>query len=253
MRRANATGAASTYGYNVTARYPGERSDNWTLSISVSSDIPGEDFSSGRFVTGTQIDWTAPQGLIGSADPSWFICRSVYSSSRLKNSDPASAQGTCNGLLSDNCLSAFREWLEGGTQCQNNTLPPVCVDELGLSDGEGFGSTSGTLYRHSPRRTTLQMRFGHESHERGNFTAYYNAIRQVWLVVTGFAERGRDDNHPRGSAGQPAIVACIQANEIEQRSRTFENAADTALLSGMRIWASVMVTVALIFLGVSIL
>lgn len=98
MRRENATGAASIYGHNVTARYPGERSDNWTLSISVSSDIPGEDVSSGRFVTGTQIDWTAPQGLIGSADPSWFICRSVYSSSRLKNSDPASAQGTCNGL-----------------------------------------------------------------------------------------------------------------------------------------------------------
>lgn len=164
-------------------------------------------------------------------------------------------------------MSALRECLEGGTQCQINTLPPVCVDELGLSDGEGFGSTSGTLYRHSPRwtlfwfphadnhsearpvnsRTTLQMLFGHESHERGNFTAYDNVIRQAWLVVTGFAERGRDDNHPRGSAGQPAIVACIQANEIEQRSRTFDNAADAALLSRMRIWASVMVTVALIF------
>ncbi|KAH0489769.1 hypothetical protein TgHK011_001268 [Trichoderma gracile] len=243
MRRANATGAAKILGYNITARYPGERSDDWTLSISVASDLPGEDAASGRFVTGTQIDWTAPQGMIASKDPSWFICRSVYRSSRLKSSDPASAQGNCNGLLSDNCLSELQEALEAGTQCQKNTLPPVCVDELGLSDGEASGSTSAIT---ASNRTMLQMRFGNESHDRGNFTAYDDAIRQVWVVVTGFAETGSDDGHPRGSSGQPGNVACVRANEVQQGSRTFANSANTALLSRIRIWVSVVVAAALV-------
>ncbi|KAL6851793.1 hypothetical protein J3F83DRAFT_765073 [Trichoderma novae-zelandiae] len=196
MRRANATGTASISGNNVTARYPGERSNNWTLLISVSSDIPGEDAASGRFITGTQFDWTAPHGLIGSANSSY-------------------------------------------------TLPPVCVDELGLSDGEGFGLASGANNSNSNNSASLQMRFGNESHERGNFIAYDNAIRQVWVVVTGFAETGRDDGKPRESAGQPGNVACIQANEIQQKSRSFDNSAATALFSWMRIWASVLVAVAL--------
>ncbi|PTB63233.1 hypothetical protein BBK36DRAFT_1172031 [Trichoderma citrinoviride] len=241
MRRANATAAASIPGYNVAVKYPGERSGNWTVSISVSSDILGKDNASGCFVTGTQIDLTATQGLSGSADPSWFICRSVYSSSRLKSSDPASGQGNCSGLLSDDCWSVLQESLQAGTQCQNNTLPPVCVDELGLSDGEAFGLTSANS------STSLQMRLGNESHQRGNFTAYDKAIRQIWVVITGFAETGRVDGHPRGAVGQPGNVACIQVNEIQQGSRTFENTADTALLSRMIIWVSSMVATTLVY------
>lgn len=149
MRNANATGTASIAGYNVTSKYPGERSDNWTVSISVSSDIAGGNTAGGQFVTGTQIEWTAPQGLIGSADPSWFLCRTAYSSSKLKKSESGSSQGSCTGILSDNCWNDLQESLEAGKQCQNNTLPPSCTGELGLSDGEGFGLTSGNL-THSP-------------------------------------------------------------------------------------------------------
>ncbi|KAL6831629.1 hypothetical protein V8C40DRAFT_262936 [Trichoderma camerunense] len=247
MRNANATGTASIPGYNVTAKYPGERSDNWTVSISVSSDIPGGNTAGGQFVTGTQVEWTAPQGLIGSADPSWFLCRTAYSSSKLMGSESAPSQGSCDGILSDNCWSDLQESLEAGGQCQNNTLPPSCTDELGLSDGEGFGLTSARpIKSNSSDSTSLQLRFGHESHELGNFTAYDSAIRQIWVVVTGFAQAGSDNAHPRGSAGQPGSVACIQASEIQRDSRDFEDTASIAPLSLMRILAGVTLVLALI-------
>ncbi|PKK48836.1 hypothetical protein CI102_6322 [Trichoderma harzianum] len=247
MRNANATGTASISGYNVTAKYPGERSDNWTVSISVSSDIPGGNTAGGQFVTGTQIEWTAPQGLIGSADPSWFLCRTTYSSSKLKKSGSAPSQGSCNGILSDNCWSDLQESLEAGRQCQNNTLPPSCADELGLSDGEGFGlSSARPVKSNSSDSTSLQLRFGDESHELGNFTTYDSAIRQIWVVVTGFAQADSDNAHPRGSAGQPGSVACIQASEVQRDSRDFEDTASIAPLSLMRILAGVTLVLALI-------
>ncbi|KAK4072904.1 uncharacterized protein Triagg1_5581 [Trichoderma aggressivum f. europaeum] len=251
MRNANATGTASIPGYNITAKYPGERSDNWTVSISVSSDIQGGNAAGGQFVTGTQIEWTAPQGLIGSADPSWFLCRTAYSSSKLKKSDSAPSQGSCNGILSDSCWSDLQGSLEAGKQCQNNTMPPSCVDELGLSDGEGFGLTSAHPIKSnssssSSSSTSLQLRFGDESHELGNFTAYDSAIRQIWVVVTGFAEAGSDNAHPRGSAGQSGSIACIQASEVQGDSRDFENTASVTPLSLMSILAGVITVVALI-------
>ncbi|KAL7908437.1 hypothetical protein GGI35DRAFT_454179 [Trichoderma velutinum] len=246
MRNANATGTTSIPGYNVTSKYPGERSDNWTVSISVSSDIRGGNAAGGQFVTGTQIEWTAPQGLIGSADSSWFLCRTAYSSSKLKNPESPPSQGSCSGILSDNCWSALQESLEAGKQCQNNTLPSICTDELGLSDGEGFGLTSAhPIKNNSSDSTSLQLRFGNESHELGNFTAYDSAIRQIWVVVTGFAEAGSDNAHPRGSAGQPGSIACIQASEIQTNSRDVEDTASIAPLSLMRILASVTLVVAL--------
>lgn len=140
MRSANATGTASIPGYNIREKYPGKKSDNWTLSISVASDIPG---ASGKFVTGTQFEWKGPPGVISGADSSWFLCRNVYSSVKLKQTGAASTNGSCSGLLSDGCLSAFQESLEAGTQCQNITLPSACDDELDLGDGQGFGLASG--------------------------------------------------------------------------------------------------------------
>lgn len=150
MRSANATGIASIPGYNIRKKYPGEKSDNWTVSISVASDIPGGNSASGKFVTGTQIEWKGPPGVISGADSSWFLCRNVYSSLKLKQSGAGSTNGSCSGLLSDRCLSALQESLQAGTQCQNNTLPSVCVDELELTNGQGFGLTSGRFCSFQP-------------------------------------------------------------------------------------------------------
>lgn len=143
MHSANSTGTGSIPGYIIRMKYPGAQSENWTLSISVASDIPGGTTATGKFVTGTQIEWKGPPGLIAGADSSWFLCRNVYSSLKLKQSGATSTNGSCSGLLSDGCLSALNRSLEAGTQCQNNTLPVVCADELELGIGHGFGLTSG--------------------------------------------------------------------------------------------------------------
>ncbi|KAL9468455.1 hypothetical protein ACSS6W_010149 [Trichoderma asperelloides] len=245
MRSANATGTASIPGYNIREKYPGKKSDNWTLSISVASDIPGGNTANGKFVTGTQIEWKGPPGVISGADSSWFLCHNVYSSLKLKQSGAGSTNGSCTGLLSNGCLSALQKALEASTQCQNNTLPSVCADELELGDGKGFGLTSAHAIKSSNTSDSIQIRYGNESHDRGNFTAYDNAIRQVWLVMTGFAEAGSDNAHPRGSAGQPGSVACIQADEIQANSRDFKNAASIASSSLVKVLMGLSVAMSL--------
>lgn len=143
MRNANATGTASIPGYNIRKKYPGEKSDNWTVSISVASDIPDGNSTSGKFVTGTQIEWKGPPGVISGADSSWFLCQDLYSSLKLKQSGARPTNGSCSGLLSDGCLSALQKLLDAGTQCQIDTLPSDCVEELELNKPQGFGITLG--------------------------------------------------------------------------------------------------------------
>lgn len=92
---------------------------------------------------------------------------------------------------------------------------------------------------------SVQIRYGNESHEQGNFTAYDAAIRQVWLVVTGFAQAGSDDAHPRGSAGQTGSVACLQADQVQNNSRDFKNAADIASSSLVHVLMGITVAVSL--------
>lgn len=143
MRSANATGTVSIPGYNIREKYLGKKRDNWTLSISVASDISAGNTADSKFVTSTQVEWKSPQGVISGADSAWFLCRNVYSSLKLKQSGAGSTNRSCTGLLSDGCLSALQKALEAGTQCQNNTPPSIFADELELGDGKGFGLTSG--------------------------------------------------------------------------------------------------------------
>lgn len=165
MRNANATGTASIPGYNIRKKYPGEKSDNWTVSISVASDIPGGISASGKFVTGTQIEWKGPPGVISGADSSWFLCRNLYSSLKLKQSGAGPTNGSCSGLLSDGCLSALQTALDAGTQCQNNTLPSVCVEELELNKGQGFGFTFGRSCSFQTGIHLLKQCYRSTSHE----------------------------------------------------------------------------------------
>lgn len=92
---------------------------------------------------------------------------------------------------------------------------------------------------------SIQIRYGNESHDRGNFTAYDDAIRQVWLVVTGFAQVGSDNAHPRGTAGQPGSVACLQADEFQNNSRDFKSTAHIASLSLVHMLIGLTVAVSL--------
>lgn len=63
--------------------------------------------------------------------------------------------------------------------------------------------------------------------------------------MTGFAQAGSDDAHPRGSAGQPGSVACIQAEEIQNNSRDFKNAANIASSSLAQVLFGITVAVSL--------
>lgn len=92
---------------------------------------------------------------------------------------------------------------------------------------------------------TIQVRYGNESHDRGNFTAYDAAIRQVWLVMTGWAQVGSDVTHARGSAGQPGSLICLQADEIQSNSRDFKNVAHVASSSLVQVLMGITVAVSL--------
>lgn len=154
----NATGSSTIQGYNLTSPYPGSKSDDWTYTIKVRDDIPLQD---GNVATGTWIELEAPKSLLvdignGSIvpqDPSWHVCRTVFTAPNL-TSDAGIPGPGCEGFLPSDCLSDLTTDLSTSFHDPNRTsfdnpcplpkpkdLPQSCKDTfgtglLGILEGE---------------------------------------------------------------------------------------------------------------------
>lgn len=80
---------------------------------------------------------------------------------------------------------------------------------------EGTNKSSVDLYYSTER----------DGHDKGNYTAYDEAIRQVWLVMTGFANNSttstQNSTYLNGSA--EGSLRCIRADKFTNGSRMYEN------------------------------
>ena len=130
---ANATGSVQVPGYNWSSPYPGSPMDDWTLSISVTADVPSHKHVD-KFFTGTAIRWSTPDSLVknGSVvrDKSWQRCLDVFSGHNF-GSDKQEISPTCDGLLPDSCLQVLRRWAENSASCNLaawDELPKSCRD-----------------------------------------------------------------------------------------------------------------------------
>ncbi|UNI17674.1 hypothetical protein JDV02_004000 [Purpureocillium takamizusanense] len=240
----NATNATSVPGYNISApysKYP-QRTPDWELAISVTADIPTTE-PAGKFFTGTAINWTPALELRRNGtvrgDKSWTVCMGVYKGAKLRT-DKVQVDSTCDGILPDKCVKELQQQASGNSVCSRTaSLPSECVDEMGKGDIQGYSVDAS--FGPETNRSSVGFYYSSEKegHDKGNTTAYDDAIRQVWVVMTGFASNTTDSrrNSPRQETDAQGSLRCIRAQKFKDGSRSYDSAASGRQL-GFASWAT---------------
>ncbi|KAH9896322.1 hypothetical protein F4778DRAFT_783598 [Xylariomycetidae sp. FL2044] len=243
MAAPNATGSYPVAGFDVTKPYPGEPIDGWTLDISVAAEIPTTPNGS-EFVTGVGLQLKAPRALLTNAsdvaggvlpadNSTWRLCLMGFSS---KLSGDANADGTCTGILDDDCISDLKSLATsiGSTYSQfacPNDLPSSCP----TSD-----LMTGTHPLDERFTQTETYTVFSEAFQKGDQAQYDSLGAGVYpLVITWMHTSNVTSKAPLRE--NQVTVACAQANNITPGSET-PSTASMSLASSR--WAAGLVLVA---------
>lgn len=224
LAQPNATGSSSVTGFDLSQRWPSQQVDGWTLSLNVSRDIPDSQTlnptnGTGRAFTGTSIFLRAPNTIQESFsdqaaldNTTWKICVAVIPNGPL---DDSSEDGTCS-FLSSQCITdlqqAYADKFSRNQDCYGT--PPSTPSSCGsLVNTANFGVQQFPL---SSVNGTEVFVTASDGHDAGNETAWDNATRQVWPVLTTWGWNVRA-NAPNDSSPQVQL-SCIRANNIEPGS-----------------------------------
>lgn len=90
--------------------------------------------------------------------------------------------------------------------------------------------------------------YGVESHEKGNFSAYDDALHQMYVVIAAF---GANNTQEESDRRPPGSLRCVWPSGFGVNSRTLEDSsAGMALATGLVVWivplaASMLLTLVL--------
>jgi hypothetical protein len=273
FKDSNATGSVSFPGFNVSAAYPGQASDDWKFIIDVAADVPLGD---GIFVTGTWVRMQAPKSLLvlsnnsSSSSPgnetadnnlptarnsvlpvsdSWKVCQSLVDFTNPGLQVDANTQGRCDGILPDECLSAMKNNLargyrldsDGNPDCSSST-PSSCEDFFttkGTRLNGGIGVTGIDFATDDGLTGIAQYVDPTDYHSKGNDTAYQSAIRQVRIVTLGW---GYSNNTDPGSRPDQigAEIFCLRADQAKNRSRSGAGILTSSYAARIGVWLMVL-------------
>ncbi|KAI0828745.1 hypothetical protein F5Y06DRAFT_221944 [Hypoxylon sp. FL0890] len=233
LAQPNATGSVSVTGFDISQRWPSQEVNGWTLSVNVSSDIPDSQTlnpgnATGQTFTGTSIFLKAP-GSIQAAftnqsaveETTWKICVAVIPNGPQEDQSAAD-NGTC-GFLSSQCISdlqsAYADKFSGSQDCYGSppSTPSSCDNSVNTANFQvqqlPLNSVNGTEV----------FVTASEGHAAGDQTAWNNATRQAWPVLTlwGWNIRAKA---PEGSTPQVQL-SCIRASNIEAGSESPSSAS----------------------------
>ncbi len=113
-------------------------------------------------------------------------------------------------------------------------------------------NSAETSFAGGTNRTSVGFYYGaeREGHDKGNVTAYDDAIRQIWVVVTGFAHNTTDSgrNSARQNTGPEGTLRCLRAETFKDASRSYPNAApgQQASMVSLALAAFVSVSIAIL-------
>ncbi|KAI6081974.1 hypothetical protein F4821DRAFT_248099 [Hypoxylon rubiginosum] len=225
LAQPNATGSIPVTGFDISQRWPSQEVDGWTLSLNVSSDVPGSqsinsNSSTAGSFTGTSIFLKAPENIQGAFanqtaldETTWKICVNVIPNGPQED-DSAADNGTC-GFLSSQCITdlqqAYAEKFSGSQDCYS---PPSTPSSCGSTvDTNNFQVQQLPL---TSVNGTEVFVTASESHEVGDETAWNNATRQVWPVLTiwGWNTRAKA---PEDSSPQVQL-SCLRASTVDPGS-----------------------------------
>lgn len=149
-QHADASAAFNITGYNVSAD-AGTNSpvavSGWTLTARVTTDVALSDANDSSLASqkteATTLYLEAPGNMGAAMGAQWRLCAVVYPGTASAVANSTSVDGTCNGVLSAECLQALTAsaggsedtGLDNSGNCTNFALPSRCTNDFPAGSG----------------------------------------------------------------------------------------------------------------------
>jgi hypothetical protein len=218
-----AINSTATGGFDWTQPYPGSRIDGHTAYLEIAQEMP---LSASIVENATTVlssltfdipDTMSSDGQPLAMDPSWYICRHVFISTKSEAKLAVDGGNKCN-FLSDTCntdlkTSLTQDWgkAANGTMCSAlgfDPIPSSCQDSFGFArqdvmdfDSEFLANTATAPVQTSKEQQQYSWRIGTGYHDPGDALAYALASNRTYLIATvwGYSEGAVSSHVPEVS------------------------------------------------------
>lgn len=221
-------------GFDWTQPYPGSRRDGHTVYLEIAQEMP---LSASIVENSTTVLSSLTFGIPDSMrsggqplamDPSWYICRHVFISTKPEAKAAVDGGRRCD-FLSQACradlkTSLTQDWgtAADGTMCSAlgfDPIPPSCQDAFGFArqdvmafDAAFLADAALAPVQTSQEQQPYSWRIGTGYHDPGDARAYAAAANRTYLVATVWAS-ARVQSPPRSprcrlGASRPAPATC---------------------------------------------
>ncbi|KAF5858683.1 hypothetical protein ETB97_003898 [Aspergillus alliaceus] len=212
-------------GFDWTQPYPGSRRDGHTAYLEIAQEMP---LSASIVENATTVlssltfgipDSMSSGGQPLAMDPSWYICRHVFISTRPEVKLAVDGGSKCN-FLSQACqadlkTSLTQDWgkVANGTMCSAlgfDAIPPSCQDSFGFArqdvmafDAAFLANTTLGPVQTNKEQHQYSWRIGTGYHNPGDARAYALAANRTYLVATvwGYSQSATPIRVPEVSFG----------------------------------------------------
>ncbi|QKX54054.1 uncharacterized protein TRUGW13939_01137 [Talaromyces rugulosus] len=213
----------ATGGFDWTQPYPGSRIDGHTAYLEIAQEMP---LSASIVENATTVlssltfdipDTMSSGGQPLAMDPSWYICRHVFISTKPEAKLTVDGGNKCS-FLPDTChtdlkTSLTQDWgkAANGTMCSAlgfDPIPSSCQDSFGFArqdvmdfDSEFLANTATAPVQTSKEQQQYSWRIGTGYHDPGDALAYALAGNRTYLVATvwGYSEGAVSSHVPEVS------------------------------------------------------
>ncbi|EEP79267.1 predicted protein [Uncinocarpus reesii 1704] len=212
-------------GFDWTQPYPGSRIDGHTANLQVAQEMA---LSASLVENATTVlssltfgipDSMTSRGHPLAMDPSWYICRHVFISTKPDAKQAVDGGSKC-GFLSQSCradlkTSLTQDWGQAadGTMCSAlgfDAIPRSCQASFGLArqdvmafDAAFVANTTLGPAQTSKEQQLYSWRIGTGYHDPGDARAYALAANRTYLVATvwGYSQSAKSIKVPEVSFG----------------------------------------------------
>ncbi|KAH1711498.1 hypothetical protein KXX23_006427 [Aspergillus fumigatus] len=212
-------------GFDWTQPYPGSRRDGHTVYLEIAQEMP---LSASIVENSTTVLSSLTFGIPDSMrsggqplamDPSWYICRHVFISTKPEAKAAVDGGRRCD-FLSQACradlkTSLTQDWgtAADGTMCSAlgfDPIPPSCQDAFGFArqdvmafDAAFLADAALAPVQTSQEQQPYSWRIGTGYHDPGDARAYAAAANRTYLVATvwGFSPSAKSTPVPEVSFG----------------------------------------------------
>ncbi|KAK2590718.1 hypothetical protein QQS21_011589 [Conoideocrella luteorostrata] len=213
-------------GFDWTQPYPGSRRDGHMAHLEVSREMPiSASVVEDATTVLSSLTFSIPDNMSDSLghplamDPSWYICRHVFISTKPEAKAAVDGGRKCD-FLSQACQTDLKadltkDWgtAADGPMCSAlifDAIPPSCGDSFGFArqdvmafDSALLANTTLSSVQTNKEQNAYSWRIGTGYHGHGDARAYEVAANRTYLVVTvwGYSRSSKSSQTPEVSFG----------------------------------------------------